>query len=234
MNKNLKSLIKQNQKQIKKWLSYEKNQYILLGFFFLVLQFFVFLGNYKADRYDVFFWFCNHTPLFFAFGFFLGKRDIIKGLINVGFLGQFAWTLDFLGRIFFNTHIFKMTAYVFDNPNGLWVLLPIGIHMFSTNLALYYTYKKKPNLLVAFYSLLYIMFLYSGTLTYTLPGNNVNCVQEICGFTELTFESYSHLWPIIVFFLIAMPTQAIQYGIYKLTNNKSNKNKSNKNNTKIT
>jgi len=81
------------------WLKKDDNKFILIGFFFLFLQFFVFWGNYMLDRYDVFFWFCNHTPLFFAFAFFLKKRNVIKGLINVGFLGQFAWTLDFLGKI---------------------------------------------------------------------------------------------------------------------------------------
>ncbi|MCA9460218.1 MAG: hypothetical protein KC550_06745, partial [Nanoarchaeota archaeon] len=110
------------------------------------------------DRYDVFFWFCNHTPLFFAFAFFLKKRNVIKGLINVGFLGQFAWTLDFLSKLLFDTYIFKVTQYVFESQNGLWVLLPIGIHMFSTNLALFFTYKRKPDIYTAFYSSIYIMF----------------------------------------------------------------------------
>jgi hypothetical protein len=206
-----------------RWCRNKDNQFMLIGFFFLVLQFFVFLANYKADRYDVFFWFCNHTPLFFAFAFFLKKRNVIKGLINVGFLGQFAWTLDFLGKLFFDYHIFNMTNYVFENPNGLWVLVPIGIHVLATNIALVFTYKRKPNLLTAFYSLLYIIFLYAGTLTYTLPERNVNWVFKLGGTINYAHPLYTNAWPIIVFFLVAMPTQALQYFLYKWSVKKKKK-----------
>jgi hypothetical protein len=172
-----------------------------------------------------FFWFCNHTPLLFAFSFFLKKKDLIKGLINVGFLGQFVWTLDFLGKIFFNYHIFNMTNYVFENPNGLWVLIPIGIHIFGTNVALFFTYKKKPNIYSAFYSLIYILFLYFGTLTYTLPERNVNWVFKIGGTINYANPIYTNAWPIIVFFLIAIPTQGIQYLLYKHYIKRKKKNK---------
>ncbi|MCA9497504.1 MAG: hypothetical protein KC589_11280, partial [Nanoarchaeota archaeon] len=171
----------------------------------------------------------NHTPLFFAFAFFLGKKDVIKGLINVGFLGQFFWTLDFLSKLIFNSYIFKVTNYIFEADNGMWVLVPIGIHVFATNLAFLFTYKKKPTIYTAFYSLIYIIFLYAGTLTYTLAERNVNCIMQICGATSLTFNNYTNFWPIIAFFLVAMPTQGIQYLVYKLTkkNDKTNKTKNN-------
>ena len=210
----LKFFLKQK-RELKKWFSVKNNQYTTIGFFFLFLQLFVILGNFMTDRYDVFFWFCNHTPLFFAFAFFLKNTNVIKGLINVGFLGQFAWTLDFLGKIFFDFHIFNMTTYVFENPNGLWVLVPIGIHIFSTNLALFFTYKKKPNLLVAFYSLLYIIFLYASTITYTLVERNVNWVFQIGSTVGYAHPLYTNFWPLIVFFLIAMPTHGIQYLLYR-------------------
>lgn len=218
----MKENFKKVKKAIKLWLKKENNKFILISFFFLFMQFFVFLGNYKATRYDVFFWFCNHTPLFFGFAFLLKKRNLIKGLINVGFLGQFVWTLDFLGKILFDYHIFKMTTYVFENPNGFWVLLPIFIHIFATNVALYFTYKKKPNIWTAFYSLLYIIFLYASTLTYTLAEKNVNWVFKIGGEINYVHPLYINFWPILVFFLVAMPTQGLQYLLYKwsLKNNK--------------
>jgi hypothetical protein len=211
----LSKIINTKIKEFKIWIKKERNVYILIGIFFLIMQFFVFLGNYMSERYDVFFWFCNHTPLFFAFAFFLKKKNIIKGLINIGFLGQFVWSLDFLGKIFFDVHVFKMTAYVFEADNGLWVLLPIAIHMFATNIAFFFTRKKKPNVYTLFYSLIYILFLYAATLTYTLIERNVNCVQLLCGVTDLTFNGYTYFWPLLVFFLIAIPTQGIQYLVYK-------------------
>ncbi len=210
---NLKKLIR----DFKRWIKKDKNIYIVVGCFFLFMQFFVILGNYFSDRYDVFFWFCNHTPLFFGFAFLLKKRNIIKGLINVGFLGQFAWLMDFTGKLLFDVHIFKMTEYVFEDPNGLWVLVPIGIHIFSTNVALYFTREKKPNITTLLYSLIYIMFLYAGTLTYTLPERNVNCVVALCGALDLTPANYTNFWPILAFFLVVLPTQGIQYLVYNLS-----------------
>jgi hypothetical protein len=203
--------------KFKKWFNSNDNHYLFIGYFFLVMQFFVFLGNYQAERYDVFFWFCNHTPLFFAFAFFLKKRNVIKGLINVGFLGQFAWTLDFLGRILFGEHIFKMTEYVFEGDRGLWILLPIGIHILSTNIALYVTRKRKPDIYTLLYSSIYILFLFAGTLTYTLIERNVNCIYLLCGATHLTFNYYTYLWPILVFLIVALPTQGIQYIVHKIS-----------------
>lgn len=206
-------------KEFSKWISINKNRYYLIGFFFLFLQIFVIWGNYTAERYDVFFWFCNHTPIIFAFAFFIRSNDLIKGLINVGFVAQFLWTLDFLSKLFFNVYIFKVTRYVFEDLNGIGVLIPIMIHVVSTNLALYFTYKKRPNMKMLFYSLIYIIFLYGATLTYTLQERNVNCVYLICGATNLTFSSYTYFWPVILFFVIALPTQGIQYLIYKFHKN---------------
>lgn len=213
----IKKFIDKKLKKIKYFSKKRDNQFILLGFFFLILQVFVFLGNYNSERYDVFFWFCNHTPLFFSLAFFMKKYNIIKGIINVGFIGQFAWTLDFIGKLFFDFHIFKMTNYVFENPNGLWILVPIGIHIFSTNLALYFTRDKKPNIYTAFYSLIYILFLYAGTLTYTLAEKNVNWIFEIGGELNFSHPAYTPFWPILVFFILAIPTQGIQHLIYKWT-----------------
>ncbi|MFW6285681.1 MAG: hypothetical protein ACOC16_00760 [Nanoarchaeota archaeon] len=207
-------------KKIKKWLKNQNNQFLLIAFFFLFMQFFIFLGNYKSGEYDVFFWLCNNIPLFFGFAFLLKKINFIKGLINIGFLGQFIWTIDFLGIFLFNYSIFNMTAYVFENQNGLWVLLPIGIHIFATNIALLFTYDKKPNKYTLFYSLIYILFLYTLTLIFTNPQSNINWIFNIGGTINYTHSLYTNSWPLIVFFVLALPTQLIQYLIYKNYQNK--------------
>jgi len=201
-------------RELKKWSKKGNNLYYIIGTFFLLSQLLVFLGNYNSQNYDVFFWFCNHTPLFFAIAFFLKKKHLIKGLINVGFLGQFAWTLDFLGKIFFDVYILSMTNYVFENPTGLWILLPIIIHIFATNVALFFTYKKRPTIHTLFYSLLYIMFLYTSTLAFTLEETNVNWVHQAELDVNLDHDYYTIFWPLITFFLVVMPTQGIQYLLY--------------------
>ena len=187
-----------------------------LAFFFLILQFFVLLGNLPSPRYDVFFWFCNHTPLIFAFAFAFLKINLIKGLICVGFLPQFIWTLDFLLRLFFDYNFFRITAYVFENSLGYWVLLPIGIHMFSTNLALLATYKFPTKNKVLTKAALYIALLYVTTIILTLPERNVNWLQGIGkeGFL-ISFTGYQLVWPFFVFFVLVLPTYFFQKYLYE-------------------
>ncbi|MDA3855907.1 MAG: hypothetical protein PF569_06600 [Candidatus Woesearchaeota archaeon] len=220
----MRKKIKKNYKNLKKWMDLESNKFKVLGSFFLILEFTAILANGFSDRYDVFYWFCNHTPLIFAFAFFFRKKNVIKALINVGFIAQFLWTLDFLSKLIFNVYIFKVTRYVFEDIHGIYVLIPILIHVLSTNMAFYFTYKKKPTLKILFYSLVYLIFLYAMTLTYTDPARNINCVYEICGTTQLTFASYTYFWPIIVFFGIVIPSHGIQYLFYLYSRRKRKKN----------
>ncbi|MFW5704942.1 MAG: hypothetical protein ACOCXG_03780 [Nanoarchaeota archaeon] len=196
------------------WSKVKKNQYFLLGCFFLSLQVLVFWVNFQAQRYEVFFWFCNHAPLFFSIGFFFKKFDIIKALINVGFLGQIFWTLDFVFKLFFDFYLFGITDYIFEDPNGVLVLIPILVHVAATNIALFFTYKKKPTMHVFLLSVIYVIFLYGVSLTYTLEGKNVNCVYENCiGF--LNFSFYTYFWPVLVTFLVVLPTHLLQILIYR-------------------
>lgn len=192
----------------------ESNKFKVLASFFLILQLTAILVNGFSEKFDVFYWFCNHTPLIFAFAFFFRKKSVIKALINVGFIAQFLWTLDFLSKSIFNVYIFQVTRYVFEDIPGIYVLIPILIHVLSTNMALYFTYKKKPSLKILFYSLVYLIILYAMSLSFTDSVDNVNCVYEICGATQLIFSSYTYFWPVIVFFGIVLPTQGIQYLLY--------------------
>lgn len=193
-------------------------RYHIVGGFFLLLQLFVIFGNYSATQYDTFFWFCNHALLLFAFGFFSKNTDLIKGLINVGFLAQLVWSIDFLGRIFFGVHLFNITNYIFENPNSLWTLLTIIIHLFATTLALYMTRTIKPTTKTLLYSIIYLITLYITTLLFTDPQNNINWIYEIGGFIGYSSSLYTLFWPFIVIIIVILPTQALQHYIYKKTN----------------
>ena len=192
--------------------------YKLAGFFFILLQVFVILGN--SIDYNVYFWYCNHISLFFAVAFFMKNNDMIKGLINVGFILQFLWAIDFIIALFFDVYIFNVTRYVFEDLSGIATLVPIFIHLLTTNVALYLTYDKKPTRKALIYSLIYMIFLYGITLLFALPSRNINCVYEICGLTSLTFPGYTLLWLAIVFLVIVLPTQGIQYLLYKYKSKK--------------
>jgi hypothetical protein len=191
---------------------------IIAGIFFFLVQFFIILGNWNTDNYSVFVWFCNHTPVMFGLAFIFNKTQIVKGLINAGFLAQLVWTIDFLSKILFNTHIFNLTNYIFESPITIWILLTITIHMFTTNVALIITMKEKPQKISLFYSFIYIAFLYFLTLLTTIPEDNINWVFAIDSIVFYSHILYTIFWPITVFILVILPSHFIQYTLYKKLN----------------
>ena len=192
----------------------ERNKHLLAGIFFLLLQLYVFYANYQSTNFDILFWFCNHSPLLFGLAFILKRIDFIKALINFGFLAQFFWTVDFIGKFFFDFYIFNVTNYVFEDINGVYVLIPILVHVLGTNLALFLVHHRKPKLKILIYSLVYVILLYGASLSYTDPERNINCVQYICGAQDYTFNGYTYFWPVLIFFFVVLPTHGIQCLLY--------------------
>jgi hypothetical protein len=200
---------------IKKGFKNEENLYLSLGFWYLFLQIIVLIENHYVYKYNIFFWFCDQAPILFSIGFFTRSKKFIKSIINFGLLVQFFWVSDFLLKILFHAKALGITNYLFEPQLGNFVIVPLLVHITSTNLALFITYKEKPTKKVLVYSAVYIVFLYALTLAYTPVANNVNCVYEICGLPQFTFSYYTALWPVLAFLVVILPTQGIQYMLYK-------------------
>lgn len=198
----------------------EKKTFLVLGLSFLVLQLLIVLIKYDPLRYDLFFWFCNHSPLFFGIAFLLNKKDVIKALINAGFIGQFVWILDLLSKLVFDIYLFNLTQYVFETPDVSWVTITIISHVLATNIALYFTYKSEPKRIILLYSFIYLILLYIITLSFTPIDRNVNCVYEVCGLTGLTFPFYFIFWPIAAFIVMVLPVYGLQNLLYNFSKRK--------------
>ena len=192
---------------------------IALGIFFLFLQIVIIISNWGNSSYEVYIWFCNHTPLLFAIGMFLKEKDFLQGIINVGLLGQFVWVLDFLSQLLFNSHLFGVTRYLFENPFSFSTIISILIHILSTFIVLFYTYSHKPNTKGIIISIVYMIFLYLFSVLFTNPTYNINCVFtiEVCGISFVQVPLYTYLWPILTSILVILPTHGLQYLLYKIT-----------------
>jgi hypothetical protein len=112
---------------------------------------------------------------------------------------------------------------MFTSELGFFVLVPLIIHSFSVNIAFLHTYKIKPKIEVLIYSAIYVMTIYALSLAYAPMERNVNCTHEICGLNEYTFKGYIFFWPILVFMVIILPTQGIQWLAYKWHRKRINK-----------
>lgn len=199
---------------LKRYLIFDK--YFYLALFFLFLQFIVIAGSYNTDNFDIFYWFCNHTPLFFSIAFFIRNISLVKSLINVGFLIQFVWLIDFLIALLFSYYTLGITRYVFEDLSGLTIFIPILIHIFSTNVSLIFTFKEKTKDIVLIYSFIYLVLLYIFTLFFTSVENNINCIYEICSLEFLTPPFYTFFWIPIMFILIILPSYYLQKYLFYL------------------
>jgi len=151
----------------------------------------------------------------FLDSFFLKNINLIKALINIGFIGQFIWILDFIFKILTGKYLFGVTSYIFENNFTWLIFIPIIAHFFSTLLALILTLKEKPNFISIGFSLIYLVIIYILTLIYTNPLSNINCIYEICGFETIILPFYTQIWPFFALLFIILPTYLLQVFIYK-------------------
>ncbi len=200
-----------------------RNQNLYLAFFFILLQIAVIYSNIVQGRLDLFLWACDNAPIIFAIGFFLNNIDLIKGVINVVLIGQFLWVLDFLVKLVTGGYLSGVTQYFFLNPLAESSITSLFLHVFSAFLALIFVYKYKPTKKALYYSAVYILLLFALTFSFALRGENINCIERICGFPQLTFPGYSYVSPILAFIFAVLPAHGIQYLLYRLRLRSSHK-----------
>jgi len=205
----------------RKALYSRNNLYFIAGVFFLILEAIVIFVNLDAGRPMVLFWFCNHIPLFLSFAFFSRNTALVKAFISVGLIAQALWTIDFIGKVFFDTFVFGYSKYVFG-IQGFELFVPIIIHMFSIAIAFLATLREKTDKRVLLYAFVYLVVLQAITLAITLPEDNINCVQKICGFESINLPHYSFIWSILVFLILVLPAYLLQVLIYNKLYKKSN------------
>jgi len=187
-----------------------RRKYFLAGIFFLLLQCLVIFRNIISD-YNNYFWFCDFVCVPLAIGFFIRKDYIIKGLINIGFIPQLIY-IGFLGYAF-TTGVSLITT-IPENITLFYLISSLLIHL-STTFALILTYDKKLETKTLFSSLMFLFVMYVIALFFTAPGQGANYVLSAKTLIPWPIPHYTQLWIILTFVLVVLPTQLIQYIIYK-------------------
>lgn len=179
--------------------------------FYLVLQLLLIWFNWGSDVDGLYVWYCNNVLLLFALSFYFEKYQVVKGLINVGFLAQLIWVLDVLSFVLFGNFLFGFSDYLFNLEHTALFVTTILIHVFSSFVALYFVFDKETKKESLMYSFFYVLALYFLVLLFTNPQSNVNCVFEICGLEEvIIIPFYTYLWPFLTFLVFALPTYYFQ------------------------
>lgn len=195
------------------YLNMDKRYY--LGIFFLFVQIMIILRNYIIG-YNYYFWFCDFAPILLSIAFFMGNKDIVKSIINFGLIPQIIFLIDFIYALNMDTspigiitHLSKFTTLS---------ILSTGLIHLTTVTALLLTLRHRPNKKTLLYSIALMFIIYLVTLTFTPANGYINFVYstgKLFNSFNFTIPNIVWFWPIITFLFIILPTQGIQYILYK-------------------
>lgn len=196
------------------------NKRYLWGFFFLFVQIIAILRNYIYD-YNYYFWFCDFAPILFSIAFFINNKNLVKGLINFGLIPQIIFLIDFIYVINSGTSILGVQAEVLKF-NLFAILSGVFIHL-TTLIALSITFRFKTNKKTLAYSILFMFAVYFTMLIFTPSTGDINYVYSTGTLLkEFNFDipNIVFIWPILTFLLVILPTQSIQYFLYRFSKNR--------------
>lgn len=198
----------------------KSNKYLWIAIFFLFIQIIVIVRN-SLESYYSYFWYCDFVAIIFAFAFFFKKLHLAKALINFGLVVQIIFLGGLFYKLFFK-NIFLGDIFTFTTLNLFLVLSTVLIHL-STTLGLIFSYQIKPEKKTVYYSLIFVLIVYFVTLIFTKSSGSVNFVYSI----PMTFRAlfmwipfYTELWVLVTFIVVILPTQALQYLLWKITRKK--------------
>jgi hypothetical protein len=204
-----------------------ERKYLGAAIFFIVLQIIVILRDINIDNQSTFFWFCDFAPTILAFAFLMKDEQLVKGLINIGFIPQMLYFISLVAA-FLGVDIlgFKSLLNYGDSVlnYGLFnIAVGFLMHAFSSNVALLLTYKTKPQTKSLMYSLIVLAGMFIVGLFFTSPIDNVNYVfsSSALGFS---IPFYTLLWIISSFVALVLPTHLIQYALYKQSKDDEKRN----------
>lgn len=199
----------------------ETKKYFLIGVLFLLIEILAITRNF-LESYIYFFWFCDFAPILFAILFFFKKPQYVKALINFGLIPQLIFLINFFYISFFGKDLFNLIPN-FSELSFLYLVNTFILHL-STLAALFFTFKIKPQKNTFYYSGIILVSIYLVTLIFTSPASgNINYVYSLGDLLKFSIPYYTVLWPVLVFLILILPTQGIQYVIYRVWKRRENK-----------
>jgi len=187
--------------------------FLMAIFILLMLEILVIIRNIKTKEYDIFWWFCEMSPILLIIGLLWGNVQFIKGVISVGLLPQLGSFIILFMVVFFN----------YKNPNfggikekgSYYIIVSFLLHIVSVNLAFFITLDTKASGISLLYSLLILTFLFITSLLFTDHKKNINFIESL-DFVSFKPRFYKYLWIICGFLFLIVPTYFLQNWIFSL------------------
>lgn len=199
-----------------------KKKYKIASIFFLFLSILVVTKNVSINNYELFFWLCDLFPVLFLIGFLLSDEQLVKGLINVGFISQILSFISLFSAVFLGINIVGFENIL--NYNWIYITSSFILHLLSVNVALLFVYKTKPKIKSLVYSFIILLGILILSLLFASPDKNVNYVYNM-DFLGVSFPYYTYFYAIYGLIILVLPTYFMQYLLYKIYNKNTKFNK---------
>jgi len=183
--------------------------YYFWGTYFIFVQLVVILRNHIVN-YDLFFWYCDFSPLLLGIFLILNKPKIVKGITYFGFFPQLAFLTGFFLQV--------VSPLNFAIPNEGFILnfLTILLH-FSTPLAFLLVSEVKPTKHTLIYSAIFIFLVYLVTIFFVDGSSSINYVYRLGPFYDYySIPGQVYIWPFVSFFFLIISTYFFDKFFHKL------------------
>ncbi len=190
--------------------------HLYYGLFFFLIQTLVLIRNYIIG-FNYFYWFCDFAPLLLSIAFFINNKSLVKGIINLGLIPQIIFLVDFIYLTTLGMAPLGITLPILAT-NSFSILSTIFVHI-ATFMALIFTIKIKPDKKTLIYSIVFMFGVYISTLIFTSSSEYTNFVYSsgnLLNAFNFTIPYSVFLWPILAILLVILPTQGIQYVLYRI------------------
>lgn len=179
-----------------------------IGIFFLITGILQYVVPVSEGNYAHFIWFSGHVIILLGVGILLRNRFLVTAELCIALIPETFWSVDFLGKIFFNKYILGVTSYMFEQKFRIVTMLNLQ-HLLIVPFGLAALWHMridkngwKGSLIHGL--IIWILSLMAGQIY------NINCVFRSCIPYLAGLSNYMILWPLIVFAIILLSNIVLQ------------------------
>ncbi len=192
-------------------------KYLYVGIYFIILELVFITSLFWTKDYTGIMWSCNLVPIIFAFSFLTKNFRLIKGTLNYIFIPHLVFVI--VSLIYFSTglNLINIQLGYTSFSVGFRAIL---FHLFSANVALFYSYKIKSDKKSIIYSAIIFLIIYILTILLTPPALNINFLSSSKVIIGVDVPFLKLIWPFFVFTIFVVPTYFFQKYLFKISTRK--------------
>jgi len=149
----------------------------ILGYVLILFGLVGLVANIINNTFYNFIWFCNHMSILLGIAFLARSRVLMMAELSIALIPQLIWSIDFLGKLFFDIYIFNTANYMFAlEYQPVFYYLSLN-HLLLIPVAIYGVWKLGKPVWAWKWSVVHGLILVPFSLIF---GHNLNCLGKSC------------------------------------------------------